>query len=131
MRRASAMAAVFFAMLAGCAVPYEPEPVRHLVPLPADAFDRVLAVFRDRYPKVAEADREALRIQSAWLPFQRGDVPGERRASVFRGDDGYLHVIVEMRFLQPDATGLTPTNIVGDRRAEQELAAILEAELAR
>ena len=122
---------VLVAVLVGCAVPYQPESVSHLVPLAADAFDRVLGVFHDRYAPVAVADREAFRIQSEWLPFQRGDVPGYRRASVFRGEGGYLNVIVEMYFLNLGAGGATRSKTVGDGRAEQQLAAVLEGVLAR
>jgi len=124
-------AAVLVTLLAGCAVPYQPESVSHPVPLAAGAFDRVLGVFHDRHARVAVADRDAFRIQTEWLPFQRGDVPGYRRSSVFRGEGGYLNVIVEMYFLELGAGGVTPSKIVGDRRAEQRLAAVLEHVLAR
>ena len=122
---------VLLALLVGCAVPYDPEPVRHLMPLPADAFDRVLEAFRDRFRRVAEVDRDAFRIQSEWLPFQRGDVPGYRRASVFRGPAGTLEVIVEKYFVELGPSGVTKSNIVGDRRAERDLAVMLENVLSR
>jgi hypothetical protein len=112
--------------LAGCAVPYVPEPVRHDLPLPQDAFDIVLAVFRDRFPRITAADREAFRIQSAWIPMQHGDVPGDRRGSVYRDADGRLRVVIEIRFVEFRATGLEYSRVEGDTRAERELAAALE-----
>ena len=131
MRNPAVYSGLLTVLLGGCAVAYEPEPVRHVVPLSADAFDAVLEAFRDRYPRVKEADQVAFRIQSEWLTFQHGDVPGYRRASVFRGDDGQLNVIVEMYFLDLGLDGASPTGVVGDRREEQQFAAMLERVLAR
>lgn len=124
MRNLVAVGLVF--LCTACAISYDPEPVRLPVPLPGNSFDLALEVFRDRYRKIVEADRDTFRIQSAWIPMQRGDIPGFRRASVFRGADGQLSVIVEIYFVHLGPKGLENSDVRGDRRAEQELAGALE-----
>lgn len=128
--RALFVAAAVFGAFA-CSVTYVPEPVRHDLPLAADAFARVVEAVRLRYPRLPTVDAVAWRIQSEWLPYQRDTVPGHRRATVFRDDAGRLHVVVEVRYLMLDRDGLPYTTpITGDLAGEQELAGAIEQVLA-
>lgn len=116
--------------LLGCAVSYNPEPVRHATPLPADAFQKVVEVVSLRFRRLIVVDPAEFRIQTDWIPFQRGDTPGEKRATVFRDESGRLQVLVEVRSfsLGQDALVVSPT--YGDRRSEEELAGAIEDILA-
>jgi hypothetical protein len=85
---------------------------------------------RARYPRLAVVDRRGFRIQSAWLPHQRGGATGERRATMFSDASGRLGVVVETRYLQL-GWDRRPTwsASAGDPRLERELAALLERAL--
>jgi hypothetical protein len=115
--------------LAACGSVYRPATVALPAAPAGDAFDRVLAVVRERYPRLVLADRDGFRLQSDWLPFARGDVPGERRATVYREHDR-LAAVVEVRYLVPGL--LAPpawTSVGGDRRLEDDLVQALDAAL--
>ena len=127
--RLVSMAWVF--SLVGCETPYVPQPVHHPRPLAADAFDRVRGLLLDRYGRLTVSDRPAFRLQTDWLPFQRGDLPGHRRATVFCDDGGQLQVVVEVQFVQVGWSGPYRTGTIGDSAAEQELAGALERMLGR
>lgn len=115
-------------LLAGCAVSYQPTLVSHPTPLAGDAFERVVSVLHERYGGLPIADPESFRLQTEWVPFQRGnDAPGRRRATVYRDADGQLRVLVEVRFIRLGFDGLPmTTSSTGDAGEERELAGILE-----
>ncbi len=112
--------------LFGCAIPYNAEPVRHEMPLPADAFEKILPLVRLQYRRLTVVDPVEFRIQTDWVPFQRGDTPGEKRATVFRDQSGRLQVLVEVRSFSLGQDSLVVSPIYGDRRSEEELAGSIE-----
>lgn len=114
-----------------CAVtPYQPLPVEIPGGLPPDAYDRVRGLMLQRYGGLAVADPESFRLQTPWLPFQEGDHPGERRATVFRERQDALGVVVEVRFLRISTWGRPGwSSVRGDPQRERELADALETVL--
>ena len=122
---------VLLAVLAGCAMAYEPAQVEHADPLTRADFERVAGILRDRFGYLVVEDRESFRLQTEWVLFQRGGSPGRRRATVYQGEDAQLRVVVEVRYTRLGYDGLpevTPT--AGDQRAEEQLAGVLERALA-
>ncbi len=116
-------------LLAACAaLPYQPATAT-VGALPDGAFDRALDVVRVRFPHLDLVDRGAFRIQTAWIPHQARDRPGETRATVFlQGSD--LAVVVETRWLGLDLFGAPRwSSASGDPRLERELLAALSAAL--
>ena len=133
MKRSCAVGLIYLQalLLSGCAVSaYQPEPVRHAVPLADDAFDVVLGILRDRYGRIEVADRDAFRLQTGWRAFQRGDVAGHRSATVFLETDGRLRILVQVRYLSIGSDGLPKVRgPYGDRPAEERLAGVIERAL--
>ena len=130
-RARHARLALLPALLAAAAcktLPYQPATMT-LEALPDDAFDRALDVVRAHFRAIEVADRDAFRIQTAWTPHQRGDNPGEMRATVFcEGRD--LAVVVETRWLALDLFGWPRWSaIAGDPFLERELLAALASAL--
>lgn len=114
-----------------CAVGYEPARVSHSRPLTSGDFEQVAVVLRDRYGGLLVSDQESFRLQTEWSLFQRGATPGRRRATVYRGEDEQLRVLVEVRYTRLGYGGLPEvTPVAGDLRAEEELAGVLERALA-
>ncbi|HLU38565.1 MAG TPA: hypothetical protein VK081_04220 [Planctomycetota bacterium] len=108
--------------------PYEPEEV--LVPDGADAFPRLVAAVRARFPRLLVCDLEGRRLQSAWIDVDDGVVPGRQRVSVFPTARDRVGIVVERSWLRQDFAGAPYwTAPVGDRDAERELAAALRAAL--
>ncbi|MCC6670700.1 MAG: hypothetical protein IT458_06550 [Planctomycetes bacterium] len=91
--------------LAGCVVPHR--PARLELPATADAqlFARIQLAVQSLYPRLEEIDAEGFRIRSAWHPWQPGERPAQRRASVFLLDPHTLAVVVEARYLQDPFLG--------------------------
>jgi hypothetical protein len=113
--------ALLLVAAAACAVPYEPAAAT--VPaLPADAFARALDVVRVQYPRLAVADAGAFKIQSQWLPFDRAQATGERRATVYLDGGDRLCVVVETRYLGVGLLGEPSwSSVRGDPQLEREL----------
>ena len=125
-RRLSSVACLALAACAG--LPYAPYPLDLASGLPPDAFPRCQDVLRHRYGSIAVADAAAFRLQTEWMPT--AEPPGERRAAVFRTDDGGLAVVVELRRLSEPLFGVPRwTEPRGWSEAERELADWLQAAL--
>ena len=121
------MAAIGFL---GCAMRYEPARVLYPHPLTGVEFDLVAALLRERYGGLPVEDRASFRLQTEWVPFQRGAEPGKRRATVYRDVDRQLRVLVEIRYIRIGFGGLPETTLsAGDIPAEEELAGALERAL--
>ncbi len=115
---------------AGCAIRYEPARVLYPHPLTGAEFDLVAALLRQRYGGLPVEDRASFRLQTEWVPFQRGAEPGKRRATVYRDVDRQLRVLVEIRYIRIGFGGLPETTpSAGDIPAEEELAGALERAL--
>ncbi len=109
-----------------CSLPYQPEAVEHSLPLPADAFMRVQHTLQLFYPRLAQVDAQAFRLQSEWLPHQRQDVGGFKRATVFLNEQQVLQVVVEVQYLRMGFDGMPhKTPVRGDRDLEHALAQAL------
>ena len=115
---------------AGCAMRYEPARVLYPHPLTGAEFDLVAALLRQRYGGLPVEDRASFRLQTEWVPFQRGAEPGKRRATVYRDVDRQLRVLVEIRYIRIGFGGLPETTpSAGDIPAEEDLAGALERAL--
>jgi hypothetical protein len=113
---------------AACGVaPYQPYYVELPAGLPADAFARCRSVLADRFGGFTVVDPEGFRLQTRWAPWQAGERPGERRATVFRGAAGELAIVVEVRMLEVPVLGSPRwTDLRGDPSQERELGAVLQ-----
>ncbi len=123
---------LLFAVLGACHSPYEPALVKLAAPLDHTAFDTVADILRQRFQRLVLADRHGFKLQTRWAPFAHREVPGDRRATIYREDDGQLRVLIEVRYFGIGWDGMpdvTPTT--GDARAEEELAGVLDRALAR
>lgn len=111
------------ATLAACAAgPYSPCHVSVAGGLPASAFGVCQEVLRQHYGPLAIADAARFLLQTDWVAID--EPPGERRASIFRGElPGDLAVVVEVRRLTEPMLGVPHwTEPRGWDAAERELA---------
>jgi hypothetical protein len=127
-RRSGVLAAIVAAGGWGCAAaPYSACPIDFPGGLPPHAFAACRDVLVARFGALVTVDAAAFRLQSDWVGCT--DLPGERRASVFRQGDGAaagLGVVVELRRLSEPLVGLPRwTAPRGDAAAERELAELL------
>jgi hypothetical protein len=98
--RSLAAPSLLFAFAAACAVaPYDPLVVAPERGLPADAFERCIAVLHGRFQRIVLADADAFRLQTDWVPGPDPDVASQQRATVFRQGDG-VGCLVEARYLR-------------------------------
>lgn len=91
-------------LLVACAVSYRPAQRELRDALPADALERIVGVLRPAYPRLELAERDALRVRTAWASFDLAGVPCRRRATVFV-EQSTLNVVVESRVLAIDVWG--------------------------
>ena len=111
--------------------PYQPAQAR-IDDLPADAFQRSVDVVRAQYPRLAVVEAEGFRIQSNWLPHQRGKATGSRRATVFLDDEDRINVVVETRYLGVSLLGNASwSSVRADPGLELELLQALVQVLER
>lgn len=130
-RRHAGAALAFGATLwAGCATePYSAYPLDLPGGLSTNAFAVCRTVLAAQHGPLVVDDEPAFRLQTGWTACD--DVPGERRASVFRSASGGLGVVVELRRLTEPLLGLPHwTAPRGDAAAERELAELLRAALS-
>ena len=122
--------ATVLGLLVGCApLPYQPAHAEVAV-IPADAFDRAVDVVAAMYPRLAVRDAMGFRIQSAWLPYQRGEATGQKRASLFLDGPGRVGVVVETRYLRLGLGGVASwSSAVAAPRLERDLVVALQAAL--
>ena len=106
----------------GCVTPYDPAKLELQAPLPADTERRVLDVLNHQGYRLGQIQRDPLRVRTQWSNYQRGDVPGWKRAAVFLAEPATLNVLVEVRYLNLGMFG-TPyeTEVSGDRNLEAVL----------
>ncbi|MEM7200753.1 MAG: hypothetical protein AAF628_10835 [Planctomycetota bacterium] len=119
-------------MLASCAATVDYQPLTaDVAALPADAFARVRAALEVSYPELEVAEERRFRLQSAWIPLQRRDRPGERRATVYLDrNTATLAVVVETRWLGLDLLGVPQwSSARGDPALERALLGALLAAL--
>jgi hypothetical protein len=114
----------------GCAAPaYSACPIELPDGVPAHAFAACRELLLQRFGALVTADEAAFRLQTAWIVCP--ELPGERRAAVFRQVDdagACLGVVVELRRLSEPLLGLPGwTAPRGDAAAERELAESLRA----
>ncbi len=119
-------------LLPGCrTLPYQPYEVAVPGALPTDAFERVRDHLLRHWGALVQSDTAGFRLQTGWVPHQRGDAPGRRRASVFRLDPERLGVVVEVSWLVHGLLGdFTWTAARGDAGLEAELGEALRQVLA-
>lgn len=122
-----ALAAVLLA--AACVTaPYEGYPLDLPAALPADAFARCRDVMAREYGGIDVDDPAAFLLRTRWAPVV--DPPGERRASLYRGGDARLVVVVELRRLTEPVFAMPRwTEPRGWDAAERELAEDLREKL--
>ncbi len=119
------LGALFAAAAGGCAAAaYSPFPVDVPGGVPPQAFATCRDLLLGEFGALVTADESAFLLQTDWVAC--ADLPGERRAAVFRqgvGDTASLGVVVEVRRLSEPLFGLpTWTAPRGDAAAERELA---------
>jgi hypothetical protein len=113
----------------GCAGAYRPL-CDELPALPADAFERASAALQAAYPRLLVADRARFRLASDWTPDERGELPAERRATVWLEPPATLCAVVEVRWLSVDVFGVPGWSAArGDADAERDLLGALRAAL--
>ncbi len=108
-----------------CAVSFHP----HVTQLHADA--RAFAACRDqlrlRFGSLEVSDADGFRLQTDWVAHQEPGRVTRLRATLFRGGDGLIRIVVEESLLR--------STLLGDPewsppRAQPELAADLEDAIA-